>query len=66
MPRRDLDPVATKLDQTLTVLQSLVIIETERAGLKQDTVRTILGMDRTRLSATWQRLKAARKDGRSA
>lgn len=66
MAKTALDPVAARLDQILTVVQNLVIIEGERAGLKQDTVRTILGIDRTRLSAMWKQLKAARRDGKSA
>ena len=37
MANTTLDPVAAKLDQILTVVQNPVIIEGERAGLKQDT-----------------------------
>jgi hypothetical protein len=66
MAKPALDPVVAKLDEILTVLQDLVIIEGEQAGPKLDTVRTILGTDRTRVSATWKRLKAARRDGQSA
>lgn len=66
MAKPGLDPVVSKLDEILTVLQELVIIEGEQVGLKQDTVRTILGVDRTRLSATWKHLKAARKGGTPA
>lgn len=66
MARKAQDPVVARLDQIHSVLQNLVIIEGEWAGLKQGTVRTILGMDRTRLSAIWKQLKMDRKDGKSA
>jgi hypothetical protein len=66
MGKRQADPMVAKLDEILTVLQDLVILEGQQAGLTRDTVRTILGVDRTRISSIWKHLKAARKDGGSA
>jgi len=54
--RRPVDPIAQKLDAVLEVLRNIFIIEGKRAGLSQNQVRELLGVDIYRVSRVWRHI----------
>ncbi len=49
-----------KLDDILTVLQDLLILECARTTMKRDDLREIVGVDNNRISRIARRVKAAK------
>lgn len=55
------DPVAVALDDLLTVLQDLFILEALRAGMNVEDIRKILRIDKRRVTNVSRYLKQAMK-----
>ncbi len=63
--KQQADPVVQKLDSILEVLQSVLILEGARAGMKKAKVREMVGVGDARVSEVWRHLDLERGNGRN-